>query len=105
QAVGAGLVAGLAAALLLARVAARREEHADPLAFLPLVDGVPRDVREQQVTALLDPDRPLGPDEVLGQLLQLGPLGDQFVEARVVALDLPDRRVRLALLPRHGERG
>src|SRR5207245_3226712 len=80
QAVGAGFVAGLAAARLLAGVAARLEVLRDPLLGGVLVDDVVRDVGEEQVAAVLDPDRPLDPDEALGHLDELGAGRDQFVE-------------------------
>src|SRR5262249_59984658 len=84
QAVGAGL----ALALLGAGVAGRLHEDGGALALLPLHDAVVRDVGEQEEAAVaLDPDRPFGPRIAVGQLLDLGVLVEQLVEAGFEALD------------------
>ena len=77
---------------MVRRVAARLEEDADPRPFLPLKDRVLRDVGEEQVAAIADPDRPLGPVEPVGQAFHPRRGRDDAVEAVVVPLDRPDRR-------------
>ena len=73
----------------------RLAEHADrPGLLLPLHDPVVGDVAEQDVAAVAEPDRPLGPAEAGGQPLDLGRLmpvaGERWVD------DL-DERVGVAL--------
>jgi hypothetical protein len=71
-------------------IARRVQDLADPVRLAPAVHDVARHVGEHQVAAVADPDRPLGPDEALGQLLDLGVGRDDGVELRREAVDLAD---------------
>ena len=84
--------------------AARLEEDADPRPFLPAKDRVLRDVGEEQVAAIADPDRPLGPVEPVGQAFHPRSRRDDAVEAVVVPLDRPDRREGLPVTGVHATR-
>lgn len=53
-----------------AAVPAAREEQTDAFAGLPFVDAVRRNIREEQVAALLMPDRSFHPREPVGNFLQ-----------------------------------
>ena len=53
------------------------------LPFLPAIDGILRDVREEQIAALLDPQRTLGPVVSLGEDFDLRVRSDQTIESGV----------------------
>ena len=80
--------ANLAAALHAARVAGRRQGPAWLPRPAPAVDDVLRHVREEQVTAVLDPDGTFGPVVAVGENLDGRVGGDERVERRIEALNL-----------------
>ena len=91
--------ADLAAARLRAGVTRRRQVQPRALALLPAMNLVGRNVREQQVAAVLDPHRPLGPVVAARQHLDRGVGCDQLVECGIQTLDA--RRFRELVLRTH----
>ena len=83
--------ARLAAPAGVPGVAARLEEDADPLALLPLEDGVRGTSEKSRKPPRAIPDRPLGPVEPVGEPLDPGVCGDDPVEPRVEPLDRAER--------------
>src|SRR5262245_7349493 len=49
-----------------AAIAAVPEKQTDSLARLPSIDGIGRNVREEEITALFVPDRPFDPAKSIG---------------------------------------
>ena len=91
--------ADLAAARRRARIPRRRQVQPRALALLPAMNLVGRNIGEQQVAAVLDPERALGPVVAAREHLDGGVGCDQLVECGIETLDA--RRLGERILNTH----
>ena len=91
------IAAGLAAAWSIAGVAAGVQEFLQAAGFAPLINFVGRNIREEQVAAVLHPHGALCPVEAISQPLDGGVRRDELVQRVVVPLHLADGGMHAAI--------